>query len=176
MAEIKTGNQYELKIALNNGTNVGGTFWAPRGDKGKDGVDGKAIYSTTTAINTGTGTQTLVANTINNTVEDGGGTSTPRSLKVGDLVFAESNGYVGQITAISGSQVTIKCLNYTFKGAQGVKGDTGAQGAKGETGAKGDKGATGEKGATGAQGVKGETGAKGETGVSVTGATLVCLS
>ena len=73
MAEIQTGNKYELKIALSNGTTAGGTFWAPRGATGNDGPDGLAIYSTTEAINSGTGTQTLTAANIKNTVTDGGG-------------------------------------------------------------------------------------------------------
>lgn len=94
------------------------------GDPGQDGVDGEeglGIFRSSTS--TTTGTTSISTSTI--TVPSG------RSLKVGDLIIANSTySYLYRVTAVSSSTVTVSYL----QSLRGATGSTGSAGDDGENG------------------------------------------
>jgi len=154
------------------------------GSAGSNGNDGATGYvgsqgigfpqlTSTTSNTVGTGSKTF---TVNYTA---GATGYVVGTYTRIKAIGQSGAMQGQITAYSGTSVTISVdannitsgtyTNWTIQvgataGYTGSAGSNGSTGFTGSTGANGNDGATGYAGSQGIQGNQGFTGSKGETG------------
>lgn len=111
-----------ITCKLTDGTTT--TFNVKNGSKGSTGntgaagAEGLGIFRS--SASTGTGTTSITKSTI--TIPTG------RSIKVGDLIIANSTySYLYRVTAVNSSTVTVTYLT-SLRGATGAKGATGATG------------------------------------------------